>query len=279
MKRILSAAVGGVFLVAAAVGAQSQTARDPISGTWVGKAAPDGEAPDGAPADGPTITLNLKFDGRTVTGTGGPTGGPANGTVTAGTFDANTGALKLEVQLPDDGAPRKAVLDGVMFDNAFVGRMTLAGNTGRFHFTKTSASSSAPQTAGNVTQMLGAGFAEVSGWVLKAAEAVPADKYSYRPIGTVRTFGQQIAHVADAYNWYCAMAAGNKVEWSDAVEKGPDDKATLVAKLKTATDGCAAVYRGATLAPQVGAVIAHTNLHYGNIVTYMRMLGLTPPSS
>jgi uncharacterized damage-inducible protein DinB len=27
------------------------------------------------------------------------------------------------------------------------------------------------------------------------------------------------------------------------------------------------------------AAIAHTNLHYGNLVTYMRMLGLTPPSS
>jgi uncharacterized damage-inducible protein DinB len=127
--------------------------------------------------------------------------------------------------------------------------------------------------------MLGEGFGEVSGWVLKAAEAVPADKYSYRPIGTVRTFGQQIGHVADAYNWYCANAVGKKVEWSDAIEKGPNDKATLVAKLRTATSGCAAIYKGSVMTPQMGGVIGHTNLHYGNIITYMRMLGLTPPSS
>lgn len=127
--------------------------------------------------------------------------------------------------------------------------------------------------------MLGEGFGEVSGWVLKAAEAVPADKYSYRPIGTVRTFGQQVAHVADAYNWYCANGAGRKTEWSDAIEKGPNDKATLIAKLKTATSGCAAMFKTAPLSQHMGGVVAHTNLHYGNVITYMRMLGLTPPSS
>ena len=128
-------------------------------------------------------------------------------------------------------------------------------------------------------EMMGQGFAEVSGWVLKAAEAVPADKYSYRPVATVRTFGQQVAHIADAYVWYCTNAAGKKVEWSDAIEKGPNDKATLLAKLKTATNRCTAIYEGAPLTPHMGGVVGHTNLHYGNIVTYMRMLGLTPPSS
>lgn len=126
---------------------------------------------------------------------------------------------------------------------------------------------------------LGDGFAEVSGWVIKAAEAVPADKYSYRPVETVRTFGQQVAHIADAYGWYCARATGRDVEWSEAIEKGPNDKATLIAKLKAATDTCAAVYRGTSQTPPMVGVIAHTNLHYGNLITYMRMLGLKPPSS
>jgi hypothetical protein len=52
-----------------------------------------------------------------------------------------------------------------------------------------------------------------------------------------------------------------------------------VQKLKQSIDACNAVYGGGG---QVGALfgnVGHTSLHYGNIITYMRMLGLTPPSS
>jgi hypothetical protein len=121
-------------------------------------------------------------------------------------------------------------------------------------------------------------FTEVSGWVARAAATVPPDKYSYRPTQSVRTFGEQIGHLADAYTYYCTRASGKEMEWSDAIEKGPKDKAGLATKLKTAQDLCTAAYaRG-----QLGALVdnvAHTNLHYGNIITYMRMMGLTPPSS
>jgi uncharacterized damage-inducible protein DinB len=123
------------------------------------------------------------------------------------------------------------------------------------------------------------GFGEVSGWVIKAADLVPADKYTYQPTKTVRTFGQLIGHIADGYNYFCATASGRKVQWSDAIEKGSTDKATLVQKLKESTDSCNAAYGGSAQVGQLMNNIAHTNLHYGNIVTYMRMLGLVPPSS
>jgi uncharacterized damage-inducible protein DinB len=133
--------------------------------------------------------------------------------------------------------------------------------------------------AGKGSELLGKGFQEVSVWVLKSAELIPADKYGYRPVATVRTVGQQIGHIVDAYNYYCKTAvAGRPVEWSDAVEKGPVDKSTALAKLKDATRMCESAY-ATSQAPQLMAAIAHTNLHYGNLVTYMRMLGLTPPSS
>jgi len=122
-------------------------------------------------------------------------------------------------------------------------------------------------------------FGEVSGWVTKAADLAPADKYTYRPAQSTRTFGQLIAHIADSYNYYCARAAGRNAQWSDAIEKGKTDKATLVQKLKQSRDACNAVYSGAS---QIGPLIdniGHTNLHYGNIITYLRMLGLAPPSS
>ncbi len=95
----------------------------------------------------------------------------------------------------------------------------------------------------------------------------------------MRTFGQLIAHIADGQNYYCGRAAGKKIEWSDAVEKGGTDKATLVAKLKQSTDACTAAYGGNGQAGLLIGNIGHTSLHYGNIITYMRMMGLTPPSS
>jgi uncharacterized damage-inducible protein DinB len=124
------------------------------------------------------------------------------------------------------------------------------------------------------------GFEEVNNWITKAADMVPADKYNYRPVDTVRTFGQLVAHITDSYNYFCAHGAGNKVQWSDAVEKGNTDKETLLPKLKEAVGKCTAAYGGNN--PQLRPLFAnvgHTNLHYGNIITYMRMMGLKPPSS
>jgi len=124
------------------------------------------------------------------------------------------------------------------------------------------------------------GFDEVNDWVLKSAELVPADKYSYKPVDTVRTFGQLVAHITDSYNFFCARGAGNKVEWADPVEKGNTDKATVLPKLKEAIGRCNASYGAAS--PQFGPLMAnvgHTSLHYGNMITYMRMIGLKPPSS
>ena len=127
--------------------------------------------------------------------------------------------------------------------------------------------------------VLHGGLREVGTWVEKAAELVPDDKYAYKPTASVRSFGQLAAHVADGMNWYCASAAtGKQAEWSDAVEKGPTDKATVTAALKKAHANCHA----ATNAGQLRALmqnLAHTNLHYGNMITYLRMMGITPPSS
>ena len=72
----------------------------------------------------------------------------------------------------------------------------------------------------------------MSDWVTKSADLVPGAKYTYRPAPTVRTFGELVAHVADSYHYYCGRAAGKNVEWSDAIEKGKTDKATVVPKLK-----------------------------------------------
>lgn len=122
-------------------------------------------------------------------------------------------------------------------------------------------------------------FSQVSTWIAKAADMVPADKYSFKATPDVRTFGQIIAHIADSSNFFCARAAGNKVEYSDAIEKGSTDKATLVPKLKAALDTCNATYKSPTKFEELIANLGHVNLHYGNIITYMRLMGMVPPSS
>ena len=139
---------------------------------------------------------------------------------------------------------------------------------------------SAPDKTPDVSTEMRNGFNEINGWVTKAAETVPADKYNYKPVDSVRTFGQLIAHITDSYNYFCANAAGTKVEWSEAVEKGATEKDTLLPKFKEAVGRCNTAYssNNAKLRP-LFINVSHTSLHYGNIITYMRMMGLKPPSS
>ena len=241
-----------------------QTA-DPVSGKW-GK-------------DGQTL-LDLMYDGKgAVTGTI-MAGRPGNlAPIRTGTFDPSTGALKLqgEAKDPDTGAAMPYVIEGKLANGALGVTAAFGGDyKGDFALTKLAP---APGGAPADVSPAAKSFAEVSDWITRSAEMVPADKYSYRPAPTVRTFGQIVGHVADAYNYYCAQASGKKVQWSDPIEKGTTDKAMLASKLKQATDTCTATYASggdlATLVENVG----HTNLHYGNMITYIRMLGLVPPSS
>ena len=139
---------------------------------------------------------------------------------------------------------------------------------------------STPEKSPDMSTELRNGFTEVNGWVVKSAEMVPADKYNYRPVDTVRTFGQLIAHITDSYNYFCAQGVGNNVKYTEAVEKAGTEKDTLLPKLKEAVGRCEAAYSSsnAQLRPLLMNV-GHTSLHYGNLITYMRMLGLKPPSS
>jgi uncharacterized damage-inducible protein DinB len=260
-----------MLLLTGSTAAQStKAAGDPLSGTWTGHMGRSA-------TERQHITLALKLDGKSVTGT--ITGPPNPGEIRRGTFDRSTGALKLEVVVQDE-AKTIAIFEGKVAGGSATGRVTLNNETGNFTVTK-DAGAAAASPGGNeaVLAALRRSFAEVSGNVTKAADLVPPDKYSYRPAPTVRTYGQQIAHIADGYTYYCAMASGRKVQWTDAIEKGSTDKAAIVAKLKEATNACTAAHNATAQVDQLIGNIGHSNLHYGNLVTYIRMLGLVPPSS
>jgi len=135
---------------------------------------------------------------------------------------------------------------------------------------------------------------QVTAYVTAAAEELPEADYAYKPVATVRSFGQLFGHVAGAQYMMCAAALGEPARDEDAVEKAATTKAALVQALKESTAYCARAYAqpaaatGATVElfgqrqsrAQVLALNAvHNGEHYGNIVTYMRMKGLVPPSS
>lgn len=244
---------------------QQAAAGDPISGLWGSR--------QGA-------GLDLTFDGRSaVTGTIYITGN-GSAPIASGSFDPATRALKVTGRATGgDGTVAPFKIEGTVDGDVMSVTYAFGEHTGTASFRRGDTAPPPKPAVTDAAPALRKTFAEASGWVMKAAEAVPADKYSYRPAKTVRTFGEIVAHVADAYNYSCAQAAGRTVEWNPTIENGAKDKATIVAKLKEATAGCEAAYANAS---DVGALVenvGHTNLHYGNLVTYMRMLNLVPPSS
>jgi uncharacterized damage-inducible protein DinB len=134
----------------------------------------------------------------------------------------------------------------------------------------------------------------VSKYLARSAAAVPESSYTYKPVATVRSFGQLIAHVAGSQMAYCGAALGETVPKEDDFEKRTLSKAELVAALDASNTYCARAYAVPTsqLDGQIkmfgrnwtkGGLLllnaTHDNEHYGNVVTYMRMLGMVPPSS
>ncbi len=130
--------------------------------------------------------------------------------------------------------------------------------------------------------------------ITTAAEELSEANYAFRPVATVRTFGEIIGHVAGSQNMMCAAALGDPQPAEDAIEKSAKTKAALVKALHESTAYCGKAYAmpaaaaGASTqlfgetSTRVGALAlnaVHDGEHYGNIITYMRILGLVPPSS
>ena len=137
-------------------------------------------------------------------------------------------------------------------------------------------------------------YAMLSSVVVAAAEKMPEESYSFKPTPEVRSFGQLVGHLADSNYFFCSSAAGETQPASD-VEKSKTKKADLVAALKEAVAYCNKTYAGMTDAKGsqlmkmmnfdmakltvLAGNFAHTYEHYGNMVTYMRIRGIVPPTS
>ena len=132
-------------------------------------------------------------------------------------------------------------------------------------------------------------------WLSKAAEQVSEENYAFKPTPEVRSMGEVFAHVADANFMICGMVSSAKPSMT-AVEKTKKTKADITAALAESFKFCEAAFAGLTDAnanetikfflpgthTRLGVMAfnnAHQFEHYGNIVTYMRMKKMVPPSS
>ena len=137
-------------------------------------------------------------------------------------------------------------------------------------------------------------YGQVKSWLLKSAEKMPEENYSFRPTEEIRSFGQLIGHVSDAQYLFCSAALGEKNP-APGIEKSKSSKADLIAALKDAQAYCDRAYNPMTDAQGVQMVkfmgmemaklsvicvnIAHLSEHYGNLVTYLRLKHIVPPST
>lgn len=137
-------------------------------------------------------------------------------------------------------------------------------------------------------------FGMISGVLAKTAEKVPESLYSFKATPEVRSMGQLIGHLADSQFMMCAAAAGEKPP-QGGIEKGMTAKADLSKALADSSAYCHKVIDG--LNDQKGMEIvkfftgdtprlfvlsfnvAHSYEHHGNLVTYMRLNKIVPPSS
>ena len=141
-------------------------------------------------------------------------------------------------------------------------------------------------------------FGIVKGYITRAAEKMPEEHYAFKPTKDVRSFGQLIGHVADANFGFCAAVAGEQPPmggFESPIEKGTTTKADLQKALAAAFAYCDKVYAAVSdntatalvkgfwgEMPKLSVLdfnTAHDFEHYGNIVTYMRLKDIVPPSS
>ena len=136
-------------------------------------------------------------------------------------------------------------------------------------------------------------FARQSGWMMAAAEEMPADKYGYKPTADQWTYGKIVAHVAQANYHVCAML--NDATAPAGTYSDTSSKEVLAAALKGSFDFCqkaldgledarlgdTITYFGGAKKPRARALIELTDDledHYSQMASYLRLNGMLPPS-
>jgi len=119
------------------------------------------------------------------------------------------------------------------------------------------------------------------------AEAIPENKFDFQPVDTVRTPAEVLRHVA-YWNRYVADSAHGR-KGDDSANELPKDefrtKKQILAALKDTASGASQALKKnlsnstPMIADMLVSFIEHNSEHYGQLVVYARMNGITPPAS
>jgi uncharacterized damage-inducible protein DinB len=134
--------------------------------------------------------------------------------------------------------------------------------------------------------------------LIKMAERMPEEHYTFKPTAEVQNFQQRMAHIADANMRTCSSLQGTRKSVGAAAKTS---KTELVAALKESFASCDAVFNALTdstgiqMVPgEIGSppfnsprtrlstlwnVVRHSNEMYGYMSVYLRLKGIVPPST
>ena len=136
-------------------------------------------------------------------------------------------------------------------------------------------------------------YARIKVNIIKAAEKMPPEDYSYKPTPDIRVFARVVNHVTEAQFHICG--ASNSTADTPKVPADTADKATVVDALKASFAECDKAYAGVTDANMTELLslgpnkrsrlsmlwgnVAHDNEQYATLSLYLRLKGIVPPSS
>jgi len=155
-----------------------------------------------------------------------------------------------------------------------------------------------------LTQIVDGGIKIIESEFVPAADAMPEDKYGFAPSNGefkgVRTFAEQIKHVAAVNYMLAAAILGEEPPVKLGGENGPDTIKSKAEIMKFIKDSYAYAHKAAATINAENAtglvkspfgqgkssrlglamlIAGHGFDHYGQMVEYLRMNGIVPPAS
>ncbi|HMB91196.1 MAG TPA: DinB family protein [Rhodothermales bacterium] len=138
-------------------------------------------------------------------------------------------------------------------------------------------------------------------YMLEVAEAMPADSYAYRPTPEIRSFAEQMLHVAASVYGFASVIKNEPIPVpQDQFNAAGKSKEVILTTLEQALDFAASaiveiseeralettpwggrLYDGMTEMPVFGVIRVlhdHTTHHRGQAIIYLRMQGIAPPT-
>jgi hypothetical protein len=136
--------------------------------------------------------------------------------------------------------------------------------------------------------------------LVKMAEKMPAENYSFKPTPEIESFGQRVAHIAGANLFVCQGIMGRPA--TPRPPSAPTSKTELIALLQQASAACDSAFDSlsdAAAMEQISSrfggpfppapkrtklatlnnMVRHSNEMYGYMCVYLRLKGIVPPSS